>query len=212
MTVPGNLYVISAPSGTGKTSLVKALEESLPNLKVSISHTTRPQRPGEGHSKNYYFVDKKEFLHMIEGGEFLEYATVFHHFYGTSHAWVEQTLAKGLDVILEIDWQGGQQIRKKFPDCISIFILPPSLNDLSDRLKKRNQDKHEVIQERLADARETMMHIQEFDYVVINADFDHAVNDLKTILLAGRLLQKRQSIQFANLLTELARWPTNSLK
>lgn len=203
MTVPGNLYVISAPSGTGKTSLVNALEETLPKIQTSISHTTRPKRPGEEHGKNYYFVDEKEFLHMIEQGDFLEYATVFHHFYGTSRTFVERTLAKGFDVILEIDWQGRQQIRQQFPHCISIFILPPSLKDLSNRLKKRNQDKPEVIEERLADARVTMLHVHEFDYVVINADFDHAVNDLKTIVQAGRLLQKQQVIQFSRLLSEL---------
>lgn len=202
MTIPGNLYVISAPSGTGKTSLVKALAESVPGVQVSISHTTRPKRPSEIHGENYYFIDEKEFLHKIEHGDFLEYATVFHHHYGTSHTWVEETLAKGLDVILEIDWQGCQQIQLKIPNCISIFILPPSLADLSDRLRKRNQDKEEVIQERLADARETMLHIHEFDYVIINADFDHAVHDLKTIILAGRLLEKPQTVRFASLLTQ----------
>lgn len=203
MSPLGNLYVISAPSGTGKTSLVKALEESLPNITVSTSHTTRPKRHGETHGVNYYFITETEFHQMIAHNDFLEYATVFHHFYGTSHTWVEQTLAKGLDVILEIDWQGCQQIQSKFPDCISIFILPPSSMDLSVRLKKRNQDKPEVIQERLADARETVIHINEFDYIVINDNFDHAINDLKTIVQAGRLLQKPQAIKFSKLIEEL---------
>lgn len=204
MTAIGNLYIITAPSGTGKTSLVKALQERVPNVCVSISHTTRPKRPGEEHEKNYYFVNEETFLKMIERGEFLEYATVFHYFYGTSHTWVEEALTKGLDVILEIDWQGSQQIKLKFPHCTSIFILPPSLQDLSERLKKRNQDSPEVIEERLADARVTMRHVPEFDYVVINADFEHAVHDLKTIIEAGRLSQKRQLTQCAKLLTELA--------
>lgn len=204
MTDIGNLYIITAPSGTGKTSLVKALEERVANVRVSISHTTRPRRPGEENEKNYYFVDEKTFLQMIERNEFLEYATVFHYFYGTSHTWVEEALSNGLDVILEIDWQGSQQIKRKFPNCTSIFILPPSLNDLSERLKKRNQDSPEVIEERLADARVTMKHVPEFDYVVINADFEHAVNDLKTIIEAGRLSQKRQMWQCAKLITELA--------
>lgn len=205
MKIPGNLYVISAPSGTGKTSLVKALAESLPNVTVSISHTTRPIRPGEIHGVNYYFIDEKEFNQMIAQSDFLEYATVFHHFYGTSHAWVNETLAKGFDVILEIDWQGCQQIQRRFPDCISIFILPPSLEDLSQRLKKRNQDKPNIIQERLNDARETVTHINEFDYIVINDDFDHAIHDLKIILQAGHLLKKQQTTRFSQLITDLTK-------
>ena len=203
MTVPGNLFVISAPSGAGKTSLVKAIVESVPGITVSISHTTREKRPDEIHSINYYFIDKNAFQSMIDHGDFLEYATIFHHYYGTSHTWVEETLAKGMDVILEIDWQGCQQIKAKFPDCISIFILPPNVAELSARLHKRNQDKPEVIQERLDDARDTINHVTEFDYVVINEDFNDAVDDLKAIIEAGRLLKKKQVEQYAHLLDEL---------
>jgi guanylate kinase len=203
MTIPpGNLYVIAAPSGTGKTSLVNALVDSMQQVTVSISHTTRAKRPGETHGVHYYFIDENQFKEMIQHGDFLEYATVFHYLYGTSHTWVEATLAKGQDVILEIDWQGCQQIKQKFPDCVSIFILPPSYADLAERLEKRNQDKPEVIQERLADVKETMSHIQEYDYLVLNADFAHAVNDLKMIIESGRLLEKPQTIRLAEIIAQ----------
>jgi guanylate kinase len=200
---PGNLYVISAPSGTGKTTLVKALIESTPGVTVSISHTTREKRPGETHGINYYFIDKSQFHSMIDQHEFLEYATVFNNFYGTSRRWVEQTLAQGQDVILEIDWQGSQQIYRLFPECIRIFILPPSLRALSERLLNRNQDRAEIIKERLADVRESTSYIHEFNYVVMNDDFDVALKELQTIIYAGRLLQKRQTQKFSSLLTEL---------
>jgi guanylate kinase len=200
MPASGNLYVVAAPSGAGKTSLVKALVDIMQHhVTVSISHTTRPKRPQETEGINYYFVDESEFNHMIEQNAFLEHATVFGHSYGTSRAWVEKTLANGLDVILEIDWQGCQQIKQLFPDCISIFIIPPSVADLSDRLHKRNQDNPDVIQLRLADAKEVVSHVSEFDYVVVNDQFDHALHDLKTIMEAGRLLQKNQIIKYANL-------------
>lgn len=202
MTLSGNLFVICAPSGTGKTSLVKAIANSVLDITVSISHTTRQKRPGEIDGINYYFIDNAEFQRMIDHADFLEYATIFNHHYGTSHTWVEETLAKGMDVILEIDWQGCQQIKAKFPDCISIFILPPSLSELSARLYKRNQDKPEVIQERLADACGTINHINEFDYVVINEDFNHAVLDLTAIIQAARLLKNRQIKQYTHLLNE----------
>ncbi len=203
MIISGNLFVISAPSGAGKTSLVKAVTDATPSITVSISHTTREKRPDERDGINYYFIDETEFQHMIDHADFLEYATIFHYHYGTSHTWVEETLAKGLDVILEIDWQGCQQIKAKFPDCISIFVLPPSLTELSARLHKRNQDKPEVIKERLADARDTINHVNEFDYVVINEDFNRAVQDLTTIIEASRLLKKRQIEQYVDLLNEL---------
>lgn len=202
MTGMGNLYVISAPSGAGKTTLVKALVESVANITVSISHTTRPRRPAEIDNVNYHFVDEAEFQRMIEHGDFLEYATVFNAFYGTSRKWVEQTLLRGLDVILEIDWQGCQQIQILFPDCISIFILPPSVNDLANRLRTRNQDKPQIIAERLTDAKETVSHIYEFDYVIINDDFNHALNDLKIVIQAGRLTQKHQTAKFAKILAQ----------
>jgi guanylate kinase len=204
MSEPGNLYVISAPSGTGKTTLVKALVETLPGITVSISHTTRARRPAEVDGLNYYFITQDEFQDMIDQNDFLEHATVFGHFYGTSRRWVADTLARGQDVILEIDWQGGLQIQSLFPQCTSIFILPPSVTDLYQRLIKRNQDKHDIIKQRISDVRESTRHVRDYDYVVINDEFDAALTDLKTIVLAGRLLQNRQTIKYAQLLTQLA--------
>ncbi len=204
MADSGNLYIISAPSGAGKTTLVKALVDSLSKITVSISHTTRAKRPGEMNGVNYYFIDKNLFEKMIAQNDFLEYATIFDHWYGTSKSWVNETLAQGLDVILEIDWQGHQQIKTLFPDSIGIFILPPSLNDLRDRLMKRNQDDANIIKKRLADTSETISHVYEFDYVVMNDDFTNALHDLKTIIEAGRLLQKRQTKQYARLIGELS--------
>ncbi|RDI41503.1 guanylate kinase [Aquicella lusitana] len=204
MADSGNLYVVAAPSGAGKTTLVKALVDSLPKITVSVSHTTRPQRPNEMHGVNYYFTDKAEFERMIQEDAFLEYATIFDHYYGTSKQWVQETLASGVDVVLEIDWQGHQQIKRLFPDAIGIFILPPSLEDLKDRLIKRNQDHPDIIKKRLADAKETVSHLQEFEYIVVNDDFVSALHDLKTIIEAGRLLQKRQQAKFAKLIKNLA--------
>lgn len=199
----GNLYTIAAPSGTGKTTLVKTLVDSLSDITVSVSHTTRPRRPAEVDGVNYYFTEMAEFRRMIERQEFIEYATVFNNFYGTSRKWVEDTLARGIDVILEIDWQGCQQIKKIFPQCISIFILPPSLEALSERLVCRNQDKPEIIEQRIADAQETIFHIPEFDFMVVNDQFETAVQELKTIVEAGRLSQSRQAAKFAKLISEL---------
>ncbi|MBV9575361.1 MAG: guanylate kinase [Gammaproteobacteria bacterium] len=199
----GNLYVVAAPSGAGKTTLVKALVDSFPKITVSISHTTRSKRPNEMHGVNYYFIDKSEFQRMISQQDFLEYAAIFDNLYGTSKSWVEQTLTKGLDVILEIDWQGHQQIKKLFPHVISIFILPPSLEDLRERLTKRNQDHAEVIKKRLADAQETISHANEFDYLIINDDFMKALHDLKIIIEAGRLYQPRQIKKHAKLMSDL---------
>lgn len=199
----GNLYVISAPSGAGKTTLVKALAASTPNVTVSISHTTRPKRPAETHGVNYYFIDHNEFQQMVGKNEFLEHAIVFNNSYGTSRTWVEKTLKQNLDVILEIDWQGCQQIQELFPECICIFILPPSFEVLADRLRTRNQDKPEIIKQRLTDAKAATTHIHEYDYVVLNDNFDAALNDLKTIVLAGRLSQKRQSENYSDLITDL---------
>lgn len=199
----GNLYVIAAPSGTGKTTLVKALVDSLPKITVSISHTTRAKRPSEMHGVNYYFIDKNEFEHKIEHGDFLEHATIFDNYYGTSKSWVAETLAKGIDVILEIDWQGHQQIKHLFNDAIGIFILPPSLDSLQDRLVKRNQDEPEIIKKRLADAQRAVSHMREFDYVVVNDDFVSALHDLKTIVEAGRFLRSRQVNKYANLIEHL---------
>jgi guanylate kinase len=199
----GNLFVIAAPSGAGKTSLVKAVVESMPGITVSISHTTRPIRPGEMHGTNYYFIDKAEFQHMIDHEDFLEHAIIFDNLYGTSKSWVAQTLAKGQDVILEIDWQGQQQIKQLFPQSISIFILPPSLSALQDRLIRRNQDSADIIKKRLADARDTVSHLPEFDYLVVNDEFETALGELKTIVAACRLTQKRQSRKYAGLIEDL---------
>ena len=199
----GNLFVIAAPSGAGKTSLVKAVVESMPGITVSISHTTRPIRPGEMHGTNYYFIDKAEFQHMIDHEDFLEHAIIFDNLYGTSKSWVAQTLAKGQDVILEIDWQGQQQIKQLFPQSISIFILPPSLSSLQDRLIRRNQDSADIIKKRLADARDTVSHLPEFDYLVVNDEFETALGELKTIVAACRLTQKRQSRKYAGLIEDL---------
>jgi guanylate kinase len=203
MAEPGNLYVISAPSGTGKTTLVKALVEAVSGLNVSISYTTRKKRPSEVHGVNYYFIDQPEFDKLVEHNDFLEHATVFGNSYGTSRRWVEETLKRGEDVVLEIDWQGGQQIHQLFPNSISIFILPPSVNDLYDRLIKRNQDNPEIIRQRIADVRESTRHINEYGYIVINDDFAEALSDLKIIVQAGRLSLKRQIVKFSHLLTEL---------
>ncbi|MBS0358040.1 MAG: guanylate kinase [Proteobacteria bacterium] len=198
-----NLFVIAAPSGAGKTSLVKALVESMKNIRVSISHTTRPQRSSEKNGVNYYFIEQKQFDQMVQENRFLEYANVFGQCYGTSKDWVLEQLQKGSDVILEIDWQGATQIRSLVPDCISIFIFPPSRLALKERLKNRGQDNETVIQRRLAEATIEMSHYQEFNYTVINDDFEHALSDLKTIVLAERLKTPRQATLHETMIRQL---------
>jgi guanylate kinase len=178
----GRLFVIAAPSGAGKTSLVKALLGRRPELHVSISHTTRTRRPTEEPGREYYFVTVPEFQELIANGEFLEYAQVFDNFYGTGRRPVEQQLAQGRNVILEIDWQGARLVRKAMPDCSSIFILPPSRAALEERLRNRKTDSPEVIARRLRDAVGDMSHWSEFDYVVVNDDFERAVTDLGRIV------------------------------
>ncbi|MBE0510435.1 MAG: guanylate kinase [Chromatiales bacterium] len=182
----GSLYIISAPSGAGKTSLVKALLEGTRQVMVSISHTTRPMRPGEIDGKDYHFTDVDTFRRMIADNAFLEHAEVFGNFYGTSRSSILDQMGHGIDVILEIDWQGAQQVRKKMPEATSIFVLPPSLEALETRLRGRNTDSDEVIARRLAEAVSDMGHYQEFDYLVINDDFDTALEQLRAILLARR--------------------------
>lgn len=178
----GKLFVVAAPSGAGKTSLVRALMERQPQLRFSISYTTRKQRPTERDGHDYFFVDKPEFQRMIAGGEFLEHAQVFDNFYGTSRTQVEKLLAAGSSVLLEIDWQGAQQIRRAMPQCESIFILPPSRLALETRLRSRGTDSDEVIARRLRDSLADMSHWDEFDYVVVNDDFERATRDLETIV------------------------------
>ncbi|HNI36837.1 MAG TPA: guanylate kinase [Pseudomonadales bacterium] len=199
----GILYTVFAPSGAGKTSLVKALLDQRPELTVSISHTTRAQRPGEVDGVNYHFTNRETFTGMIERGEFLEQAEVFGNLYGTSQQWVEQTLASGRDVILEIDWQGAQQIRRLMPDNISIFILPPSLETLLHRLNARGQDDEAVIQRRMAQARDELSHYTEADFLVVNDQFDKALADLVAIVRAQPLRLSDQIDHLQPLLQQL---------
>jgi guanylate kinase len=199
----GTLYIISAPSGAGKTSLVDALMRSQRNLKVSVSHTTRQQRPGELDGTHYHFVDVPSFQHMVAAGEFLEYAQVFDHYYGTSRTQVMDNLALGTDVILEIDWQGGRQVRQSVQDCVSIFILPPSREELERRLRGRNQDSDAVIARRMQEAVREMSHFREYDYVLVNDTFDDALADLKAIVRARRLRCSAQIKRLGRRVNEL---------
>ncbi len=199
----GTLYIVSAPSGAGKTSLVKALLDAQPQVRVSVSHTTRGIRPGEVDGVNYHFVSREEFLQRLEHNEFLEHAEVFGNLYGTSQRWLEQTLEEGYDLILEIDWQGAQQVRRLMPQARSIFILPPSREALRQRLTHRGQDSEEVIDARMREAVSEMTHYVEYDYLVINDDFTHALGDLQAIFRANRLLQPAQQQRFEGLLEQL---------
>ena len=203
MNKEGNLFVISAPSGTGKTSLVNALEERVDEIKVSTSYTTRPPRPGDCDGDDYFFVDGDSFQHMVADHAFLEHAEIYGHHYGTAKAWVMSQLQDGFDVLLEIDWQGARQIRKLFPPALSIFIFPPSISALQDRLVKRRQDKQNVIEERLALAKAEMQHYHEFDYLVVNDDFERALADLICIIRAERLQLDVQQRVASELLVEL---------
>ena len=202
-TTRGTLYVIAAPSGTGKTSLTSALIKSMPNIVISISHTTRPQRPGEQQNKDYFFVTESQFEQMIAAEEFLEHAKVFGNYYGTTRQWVEKRLERGIDIILEIDWQGAEQVRNLFPESVQIFILPPSAELLRQRLQTRKQDSPEVIETRLAAASKEVAHYGYFDYLVVNDIFGVALNDLQAIVKAHRLLRKSQSVRYAKLLAQL---------
>lgn len=199
----GFLYIISAPSGAGKTSLVKALLERDQRIRVSVSHTTRAARPGEEDGVAYNFVTLTEFDRLIEAGQFLEYAEVFTNKYGTSKAWVESQLAQGIDVILEIDWQGAEIVREKMPDARSIFILPPSRDELLRRLTGRGTDSDEVIAGRMAQAESEMSHYGDFDYLVINDQFEAALDQLAAIFVANRLEMAVQQQAQQSLLSEL---------
>ncbi len=199
----GKLYIISAPSGAGKTSLVKQIRADMDKLAVSVSHTTRPMRSGESNGDDYFFVSVEEFKAMINRQAFLEHAQVFDNYYGTAQQTVEANLARGLDVILEIDWQGAQQVRKMLPESISIFILPPSISVLRQRLQNRGQDNEEIIGRRMRDAVTEMSHYPEFDYLIVNDDFSLALNQLKSIITANRLQQTRQQQVLTPLLQDL---------
>jgi guanylate kinase len=200
----GTLYVISAPSGAGKTSLVGEMLRKDAGLGVSISHTTRPMREGEQDGVNYHFVSRDEFEAMIARGDFLEHADVFGNYYGTSQVWVRETLATGQDVILEIDWQGAEQVRRLIPECVGIFIVPPSAAVLRERLVGRGTDAPEVIERRLTEAAEECRHAVEFDYLVVNDDFDQALGELLSIVRSQRLRMDVQKQRHAQLLAGLA--------
>ena len=199
----GTLFIISAPSGAGKTSLVKALCEANDSIRTSVSYTTRPIRAGEKHGVHYHFVSHDEFEAMLERCEFLESANVFGNHYGSSQKWVEAQLASGTDVILEIDWQGALQVRKLLPDSVGIFILPPSRQALVERLHGRGQDDAEVIAKRMGQAKEEMSHYSEFDFLVINDEFNVALGELEAIVASQQLTCQRQGQATEKLIAEL---------
>lgn len=199
----GNLFTVSAPSGAGKTSLVNAALEALPNLRISVSHTTRSMRPGEKDGVNYNFVDENTFIKLIKAGDFLEHAQVFDNFYGTSESWVRETLNSGYDVILEIDWQGAEQVRKIIPETVGIFILPPSRDVLRERLTNRGQDEAEVIEQRMSEARDEISHFSEADFVIVNDEFQKALDELTTIILKSEFYRKKDFQKHQALIAEL---------
>ena len=200
----GTLFVISAPSGAGKTSLVSEMLRQDSRLGVSVSHTTRPMREGEQNGVNYHFVSRAEFEAMIARGDFLEHADVFGNYYGTSQVWVRETLATGQDVILEIDWQGAKQVRRLIPECVSVFIVPPSAEVLRQRLVGRGTDAADVVERRLAEAEEECRHAVEFDYLVVNDDFSTALADLLAIVRSRRLQITAQQQRYGELLAGLS--------
>ena len=199
----GTLYILSAPSGAGKTSLVKALLRQDDQVGVSVSHTTRDMRPGEQDGVDYNFVTMDAFNALIEQSQFLEYAEVFGNKYGTSQQWVKEQLGAGRDVILEIDWQGAEQVRRLMPEAVTVFILPPSREALRERLNARGQDSDEIIAGRMAEATSEMSHYPEYDYLLINDDFDTAVTQLTSLFVARRLRQSAQQVKQEALLEQL---------
>jgi len=199
----GNLFIVSAPSGAGKTSLVNALLESNKHIALSISYTTRAPRPGEIDGKDYHFVSREKFLEMAKHGDFIESAEVYGNLYGTSQSWIEKELVSGRDILLEIDWQGAEQVRRLMPHVISIFILPPSLTALESRLKGRAQDSADVIASRLLAAREDISHVAEFDYVIINDKLDEALRQLEAVVIAVGLHRDSQLSRHATLINQL---------
>ncbi len=198
---PGTLFIVAAPSGGGKTSLVRQLLASLDKIAVSISHTTRKKRPAERDGFDYFFIDEPSFARMVTAGEFVEHAEVFNHHYGTSAVQINERLQAGMDIVLDIDWQGAQQIKKDFADAVSIFIIPPSLAVLKDRLQQRAQDDEQTIALRMREACAELSHYAEFDYLIVNDDFDKAANELRSIVVAHRLSLARQSKQQGQLLS-----------
>ena len=205
MITKGNLFILSAPSGAGKSSLISALlkQASSRPMQVSVSHTTRSPRPGEVNGQHYHFVTKEQFKHAIGEKHFYEYAEVFDNFYGTSEVAIDQQLAQGIDVFLDIDWQGAQQVRMKKPEVTTIFISPPSKQELENRLRGRGQDSEEVIQARMAQAQAECSHYQEFDYIIVNDDFEQALTDLTTVVNNQRLKRSQQASQHQSLFAEL---------
>ena len=199
----GNLFIVAAPSGAGKTTLVRHLLENDKQIGVSISHTTRRPRPGEENGREYHFVDVPSFLERIGHGEFLEWAEVHGNYYGTSKRWIEDEMLAERDVLLEIDWQGAQQVRKVFPQAIGIFVLPPSMAILHERLSGRGTDSEDVIARRIAAARDEMRHVDEFDYVIINDTLQQAVGDLQAIVRTARLRYANQRQRHAALFPSL---------
>jgi len=199
----GTLFIVSAPSGAGKTSLVRELIESLDGIQVSVSHTTRAKRDGEVDGVNYHFTDAATFEAMIERGEFFEYAKVFDNYYGTSRQAAQTVLAAGQDVILEIDWQGARQVREQMPEAVSIFILPPSRSELERRLASRGTDEHAIIARRMRDAISEMSHYDEYDYLVVNDDFTTALRELQSLVISRRLTRPLMSERHAPLLAAL---------
>jgi guanylate kinase len=199
------VFMVSAPSGAGKSSLVAALLSEEKNIALSVSHTTRAPRTGERHGREYFFISPEQFASMREQGDFLECAQVYGNHYGTSRGWVEETLGSGRDIVLEIDWQGARQLRHVFPQAIGIFILPPSLPVLKQRLESRGKDVPEVIARRLAAAQEDVQHVSDFDYVIINKEFSEAVRDLTSIVRAERLRREPQVARHRELIEQLRR-------
>lgn len=199
----GNLFILSAPSGAGKSSLINALLERHQDMKVSVSHTTRSARPGEENGVHYHFVTQDEFKQVIDESGFLEWAQVFDNYYGTSKQSIEQQLSAGIDVFLDIDWQGARQIRKLVDDVRTIFIVPPSKQELESRLNSRGQDSAEVIAGRMAKAQSETSHYNEYDYLIVNDDFNKALQQLEKIVLASRLAQPNQALKHKNLLQDL---------